>query len=193
MVRNWVAALIGVAGIVAGGLVGPAVVGSTGTMAAPPGDPALADRIAVEDLVTRYYQNFGGDAAGQFGSYYIEDAVFDVNGVISTGRAEIEALYAAMDAGGDAPATQGTFHMIISNPVVDVAGDSATAQFLWTGVMNSDIKARPQLFEQGREYDKLVRQGGKWLIAKRVVIADSGLPERFAATYQPRKDYDITQ
>jgi hypothetical protein len=25
-----------------------------------------------------------------------------------------------------------------------------------------------------------------------VVIADSGLPERFKATYQPRMDYDIT-
>jgi hypothetical protein len=24
------------------------------------------------------------------------------------------------------------------------------------------------------------------------VIADSGLPERFKATYQPRMDYDIT-
>jgi hypothetical protein len=49
------------------------------------------------------------------------------------------------------------------------------------------------LLEQGREYDLLVRQDGKWLIRKRVVIADSGLPERFKATYQPRMDYDITK
>jgi ketosteroid isomerase-like protein len=191
MNKAGIAALAAVGGIVVGALAGPAVTGAA-PKAAATAESAWADRAAIEDLVTRYYQNLGGDAAGQFGAYYTEDAVFDVNGVISTGREEIEALYAAMDSGGDAPAAQGTFHMIISNPVIDVTGDTATAQFLWTGVMNGDIKARPQLYEQGREYDLLVRQDGKWLIKKRTVIADSGLPERFAATYQPRKDYTIT-
>lgn len=191
MNKAGIATLAAIGGIVVGAFVGPAVTG-----AAPGGsgavDSALADRIAIEDLVTRYYQSLGGDAAGQFGSYYTEDAVFDVNGVVSTGREEIEGLYAAMDSEGDAPATQGTFHMIISNPVIDVDGDSATAKFLWTGVMNADVKARPALYEQGREYDLLVKRDGKWLIKKRTVIADSGLPERFAATYQPRKDYAIS-
>jgi uncharacterized protein (TIGR02246 family) len=191
MNKAGIAALAAIGGIVAGAFVGPAVTGAAPT-ASSAVDRVLADRIAIEDLVTRYYENLGADAAGQFGSYYTEDAVFDVNGEISTGREEIEALYAAMDSEGDAPATQGTFHMIISNPVIDVDGDSATAKFLWTGVMNSDVKARPVIYEQGREYDLLVRQNGKWLIKKRTVIADSGLPERFAATYQPRKDYTIT-
>ncbi len=72
-------------------------------------------------MVTRYYENFGSsDAAEAFGEYYTEDAVFDVNGVVSTGRKEIEALYTNMGEEGDAPATQGTFHMILSNPVIDV-------------------------------------------------------------------------
>jgi ketosteroid isomerase-like protein len=185
-----IAALAAIGGIMVGALAG-CDGGDAAQTAASAEQQALFDRLAIEDLVTRYYENFGGDAAGQFGSYYTENAVFDVNGVISTGREEIEALYAAMDSEGDAPAAQGTFHMIISNPVIDVDGDSATAKFLWTGVMNADIKARPQLYEQGREYDSLVRRDGKWLIRKRTVIADSGLPERFAATYQPRKDYVI--
>jgi ketosteroid isomerase-like protein len=192
MDRKSIVAIAAVGGIIVGALVGPHVPG----LAAQPTTPietTLADRMAIEDLVTRYYQNFGGDAAGQFGAYYTEDAVFDVNGVVSRGREEIEGLYASMDSEGDAPATQGTFHMLISNPVIDLRGDTATAQFLWTGVMNADIKGRPQLFEQGREYDLLVRQGGKWLIKKRTVIADSGIPERFAATYQPRQDYDVTK
>jgi len=192
MNKAGIATLAAIGGIVVGAFVGPAVTGASpggvGTI-----DGALADRIAIEDLVTRYYENLGGDAAGQFGSYYTADAVFDVNGVVSTGREEIEGLYAAMDSEGDAPATQGTFHMIISNPVIDVDGDSATAKFLWTGVMNADVKARPALYEQGREYDLLVKRDGKWLIKKRTVIADSGLPERFAATYQPRKDYTIAK
>jgi ketosteroid isomerase-like protein len=157
-------------------------------------DTALADRIAVEDLVTRYYGNFGKtDAAEAFGTYYTEDAVFDVNGIVSTGREEIEKFYADSAQEADAPAAQGAFHMLIGNPVVDVDGDTATASFTWTGIINREIGAPPELLEQGREYDQLVKRDGKWLIKKRVVIADSGLPERYAATYTPRRDYDITK
>ena len=121
MVRTWVAAAAAAGGIVVGALLGPAVVGS---VASPPATPAdsdsrLGDRIAVEDLITSYYENFGStDAAEQFGTYYTEDAVFDVNGIVSTGRKEIEGLYASMGEESDAPARQGTFHMIISNPVI---------------------------------------------------------------------------
>ncbi len=193
MVRNWVAALAAVGGIAAGALVGPHVPGLAASNQAVDADSTLADRIAIEDMVTRYYENFGNsDAAEEFGTYYTEDAVFDVNGIVSTGREAIEAFYT--DTGGDeeAPAAQGTFHMMISNPVIEVNGDTATAKFMWTGVMNTAIEGRPQLWEQGREYDLLVKQDGEWRIKKRVVIADSGLPERYAATYQPRMDYDIT-
>jgi uncharacterized protein (TIGR02246 family) len=191
MVRNWVAALAAVGGIAAGALVGPHLPG----LAASRGEPAeseLADRIAIEDLVTRYYENFGStDAAEEFATYYTEDAVFDVNGIVSTGREEIEALYADTGDDADAPAAQGAFHMMISNPVIEVDGDRATAKFLWTGVMNASLEGRPEVWEQGREYDLLVKQDGEWRIQKRVVIADSGLPERYMATYEPRLDYDI--
>jgi ketosteroid isomerase-like protein len=153
---------------------------------------ALLDRIAIEDMVTRYYANFGKeDAAEDFGAFYTEDAVFDVNGIVSQGREAIEGFYADSAEEPDAPAAQGTFHMMISNPVIDVNGDTATAEFMWTGVINRGIQEPPELLEQGREYDLLVRQDGAWRIKKRVVIADSGLPERYMATYQPRLDYDI--
>src|SRR5687768_8419287 len=189
MVRNWVAALAAVGGIAAGALVGPHVLAASGDA---PMDHSLADRIAIEDMVTRYYGNFGTqDAAEEFGTFYTEDAVFDVNGIVSTGREAIEAFYTDTGDDEEAPAAQGTFHMMISNPVIDVNGDTATAQFMWTGVMNETIEGRPVLFEQGREYDLLVKQDGEWRIKKRVVIADSGLPERYAATYEPRMDYDI--
>lgn len=185
-----IAALAAAAGIAVGALGGPLVLGSAS--ASDTANGTLADRIAIEDMVTRYYENFGSSGASEaFGEYYTEDAVFDVNGIVSTGRKEIEALYTSMGEEGDAPATQGTFHMILSNPVIDVKGDTATAKFMWTGVMNAGVENRPQLYEQGREYDLLVRQDGGWRIKKRVVIADSGLPERFKATYQPRMDYDI--
>jgi ketosteroid isomerase-like protein len=192
MVRNWVAALAALGGIAAGALAGPHVPGLAAGGGGADAGSALADRIAIEDMVTRYYGNFGKqDAADDFGAFYTEDAVFDVNGIVSTGREAIEAFYTDTGDDEEAPAALGTFHMMISNPVIDVNGDEATATFFWTGVMNTAIEDRPQLFEQGREYDLLVRQDGEWRIKKRVVIADSGLPERYKATYTPRLDYDI--
>jgi ketosteroid isomerase-like protein len=193
MVRNWVAGALALGGIAAGALVGPHVPGLAASSDAPGTASALADRIAIEDMVTRYYANFGKqDAADDFGAFYTEDAVFDVNGIVSKGRKAIEGFYTESGNEDDAPARLGTFHMMISNPVIDVNGDTATAEFMWTGVMNGAIQQRPELFEQGREYDLLVRQDGQWRIKKRTVIADSGLPDRYMATYQPRMDYNIT-
>ena len=188
MDRNWIAALAATGFALA--LGGCNQTSAQTTLSAE--QQALADRIAIEDMVTRYYGNFGKqDAADDFGAFYTEDAVFDVNGIVSTGREAIEAFYTDTGDDEEAPAAQGTFHMMISNPVIDVNGDTATAQFMWTGVMNTGIQERPLLFEQGREYDELVKQDGEWRIKKRVVIADSGLPERYKATYTPRLDYDI--
>lgn len=191
MAKNWVVAAAAIGGIAVGALVVPHVPGLAATGDATAAESTLADRIAIEDLVTRYYAHLGTDDAGAFGDYYTENAVFDVNGIVSTGRQEIEALYASMGEDADNVAAEGVFHMVLSNPVIEVEGDNATATFLWTGILNPDPKAPPQVAEHGREYDKLVKQDGKWLIAKRVVIADSALPERYAATYQPRLDYDI--
>ena len=150
----------------------------------------LLAKVAIEDLLNRYYQGFGTGDPAAFNEFYTDDAVFDVNGIVAEGKEEIEAIYAGTD--DDAPANPGTFHMVLSNLVVDVEGDTATASMLWTGVDNTDLRGPPTIREQGREYDLLVRQGSKWLIKKRVVVADSGLPESMVATYDKREDYDIT-
>jgi hypothetical protein len=153
---------------------------------------AALDRVAIVDLLSRYYGNFS-NAGADFTGYYTDDATFDVNGHVAHGRKEIEGIYKGLASTGDSPATRGTFHMLMTNPVVDVNGDSATATLLWTGILNTNVDAPPQFVEQGREYDRLVKKDGKWLIAKRVVIADSGLPDSFKDTYSPRKDYDIAK
>lgn len=156
------------------------------------GEQALLDKMAIVDLLSRYYGNFS-NAGANFTGYYTDDATFDVNGHVAHGKDAIEGIYKGLASTGDSPATRGTFHMLMTNPVVDVNGDSATATLLWTGILNTKVDAPPQFVEQGREYDRLVKKDGKWLIAKRVVIADSGLPDSFKDTYSPRKDYDITK
>ena len=151
----------------------------------------MIDRMAITDLLNRYYAEFGAESAIGFNDYYTDDAVFDVNGQVANGKAEIQKIYAGL--GEESPSNGGTFHMLMTNPVIDIKGDTATAKLLWTGILNDSIDGPPKFVEQGREYDRLVKKGGKWLIEKRVVIADSALPARYQPTYQPRLDYDIAK
>lgn len=150
---------------------------------------ALIDRMQIEELFTRYYSGLDvGDPEG-FGRYFVEDAELDVNGYVAHGFAEIAELYRAVSA--DKPRLTGQFRMILSNLVTRIEGDTATAQMLWTQTLNDTIKGPPRLIEQGREFDILERRDGRWRITKRVVIADSGLPDIFDATYTARADYKI--
>lgn len=153
---------------------------------------ALADRIAIEDMVTEYYGHLGSGESAGIEEYFTKDAVLDVNGIIASGHAEIAALYAGTSDDGDAnPAELGTFQMLLSNPRITVDGDTATAQFIWTGIINEAIQSPPRLLEQGREYDQLAKVDGKWMFTKRVIIADSGLPDSYMPTYTPRKNFTV--
>ena len=151
----------------------------------------LADHIAIQDLLNRYYEHFGGGSNQAFGDYYTDDGVMEVNGARYQGHDAIVKLYDTLGS-ETAPAAgpQTVFHMVLSNPVIDINGDTATAKLLWTGVDNpADVSQPPHLREQGREYDQLVKQDGRWLIKHRVVIADSGLPASMRATYQRQPDF----
>ncbi|HWW64845.1 MAG TPA: nuclear transport factor 2 family protein [Sphingomonadaceae bacterium] len=151
---------------------------------------ALLDRLAIQDLFSRYYLGLdAGDPEG-FGRYFVEDAELDVNGLVARGHVEIADLYRKVSA--DKPRLTGTFRMLMTNPLIEVNGDTATAQMLWTQTLNDTIKGPPRLIEQGREFDRLVKQNGRWRIVKRVVIADSGLPDLFDDTYTTRTDYTLS-
>lgn len=139
---------------------------------------ALADRIAVEDTLTRYFQHFESSAAtAAFVEYYTDDAVLDVNGLVATGRAGIAAMYAYLSQIKEAPMKQGVYRVIISNPLIEVNGAEATATVMWTGIVNNgEVSPRPTLVSNGLEHDLLVKRDGKWLIKKRVVITESPPP-----------------
>jgi hypothetical protein len=150
---------------------------------------ALLDRLLIQDLFTRYYSDLDGTNPEAFGKYFVDGAELDVNGMVVHGQKEIADLYARVRA--DKPPRTGTFRMILSNALIDVNGSTATARMLWTQVLNDSIKGAPQLVEQGREFDTLEKRNGEWRITKRVVIADSNLPDMFDATYTPREDYKL--
>jgi ketosteroid isomerase-like protein len=145
----------------------------------------LLDRIQIEDLIVKYYVDMSAGKSHDLAQYYTEDAVLDVNGAIAKGRKEIEKLYEGV-SDGDEPAFSGKMHMLLNNAIINVDGNTATAWFIWTGVINEDLKAPPRFLEQGREFDELVKVDGRWYITKRYITADSGMPEMWEKTYKPR-------
>lgn len=156
-------------------------------------ETALFDRIQIEDMLVRYYFDLSSGKSHDLAQYYTEDAVLDVNGIVSEGREKIEELYADLGAGGseEAEAAEpaeagGRGHMLLNNPIIDVNGNTATAWVIWTGIANDDLRKPPSFLEQGREYDELVKIEDRWYITKRYITSDSGLTEIWEKTYKPR-------
>ena len=97
----------------------------------------LLDRIQIEDLLTRYYYDLSMGKAHELSEYFTVDAVLDVDGTIARGHKEIAKLY-QRPAGASAPeptAQRRRGHMLLTNPVISVDGDKATAHVIWTGCL----------------------------------------------------------
>ncbi len=150
----------------------------------------LLDRIQIEDILTRYYHDLSRSNAHELSEYFTEDALLDVDGTIAKGRAEIAKLYQspAPDPKQPAPAPGRRMHMLLTNPIITLNGNTASAHVIWTGVMNEGIGKLPQIVEQGREDTELVKQNGKWLIKRRYITADGRMPNRFDKNYKPREN-----
>jgi ketosteroid isomerase-like protein len=150
----------------------------------------LLDRVQIEDLLTRYYYDLSRSNAHELSEFFAEDALLDVDGTVAKGRAEIAKLYqgSAPDPKEPAPAPNRRMHMLLTNPIIAVKGNSATAHLIWTGVMDEGIGKLPQIVEQGREDTELVKQNGKWLIKRRYITTDGRMPNRFDKYYKPREN-----
>jgi len=143
----------------------------------------LLDRAQIEDMLVDYYGQLG-KGGHDFGSYYVEDGVIDVNGLVAQGKQAIEDLYRKVAQG--TPARRGTFRMLLTNPRIVVNGNSATADVIWTGINSQTVQAKPEFVEQGREHDELVKRDGRWYFKHRVITSDGGLPAMFQKSYRQR-------
>jgi hypothetical protein len=150
----------------------------------------LLDRIQIEDLLTRYYYDLSRSNAHELSEYFTEDALLDVDGTVAKGRVEIAKLYQspAPNPKEPAPAPGRRGHMLLTNPIITINGNRATAHVIWTGVMNEGIGKLPQIFEQGREDTELVKQNGKWIIKRRYISTDGRMPNRFDKNHKPREN-----
>ncbi len=136
----------------------------------------LADRAAIEDLITSYYNHFGGGVESRVGEYYAEDGEMILGGRSYKGIDAIKGAYAAVPS--DAPQRRSyALNILISNLVVKVSGDTATARLVFTETTTEKQGEPPKLLVQGREFDTLVKRNGRWLISKRQILGPTGIPE----------------
>lgn len=144
---------------------------------------ALLDRAKIENLIADYYSNLGS-GSHKFGDFYLEDSILDVDGTVAQGKKPIEDLY--KKAAAEGPPRKGTFRMLLTNLNIVVNGATATADVIWTGINSETVRSTPQLVEQGREHDELVKRNGRWFFKHRVISSDGGLSGYFEKNYKPR-------
>jgi len=96
------------------------------------------DRMAIEEVFVRYYSGLGSGDPGGFGGFFADEAELDVNGIVCRTKEEIAALY--RDVAADKPNLTGTFRMMLTNLFIEIDGDTAKAQMLWTQTINDKLK-----------------------------------------------------
>jgi hypothetical protein len=150
----------------------------------------LADRAAIEDLFNDYYAQFGPNSRHDFMSYFTTDGRLEVNGLVANGFDEIKKMYAQAGAGGEAKAPKaegavpdGISEMMFTNLRIQLQGDKAVATMLWHSVHSDKLTSAPKVTEYGRERTELVKQKGRWLISKRVILSEGGMPEGLLKSY----------
>jgi hypothetical protein len=81
---------------------------------------------------------------------------------------------------------KGVSEMMYTNLNIDLQGDKAVATLLWHSIQSDLLTSPPKVTEYGRERTELVKQAGRWLISKRVILTEGGMPEGMLKSY-PRQ------
>jgi len=135
----------------------------------------LVERAKIEDLLTRYYYGLGHGSADSFSAFYADDAELILGPNSYRGKQGIADAYRS--AGQDDSRRKAfAFTVTLSNPLVIVHGDTATAQLIFTEFIIDTQGAAPRVLEQGREYDDLVKVNGQWCFKRRQILPGTQSP-----------------
>ena len=138
----------------------------------------LVDRLQIEDLITRYYNNFGRENAENFADFYADDAELILGERHFKGRDGIMEAYGR--APGQAPRprpTRFSFIVTVSNPLIAVHGETATAQLVYTEYVIEKQGDPLKVTTQGKEYGTFVRVNGHWRYKTRQIKSGPEPPE----------------
>jgi uncharacterized protein (TIGR02246 family) len=139
----------------------------------------LEDVIEIQQLFVSYGHCLDRGDFAAYAQLFAEDGEFMMGPVgRAHGREEIEAVMARTFGGG-----VGSLVHLITNPVINLDGDRATSDVMWT-VVARGADGQPVLSMVGRHKDDLVREGGRWLFQRRrgLIEIPSSMP---GATERP--------
>lgn len=137
----------------------------------------LVDRALIQDLITRYYNNFGRENAENFADFYAQDAELILGTRSFKGRDGILEAYGRAPGQKPRPPRQSySFIVTISNPLIVVHGTTATAQLVFTEYVIDKQGEAPRVTSQGREYGTFVKAGGRWLYKTRQIAGGAEPP-----------------
>ena len=147
---------------------------------ATPGDPSLAARLQrLEDIeeIRTLLLDYGRFLDARDLPAYSRLFARDGEWVGGFGSAQGPAgILAFMEKNlGTGPNRGNTYH-ILSNFVIDVKGDTATAWSRWTFITPA-ADGKPVISQAGRYDDTLVRENGRWRFKRRVASNDIPAPK----------------
>ena len=139
----------------------------------------LVDRLQIEDLITRYYNNFGRENAENFADFYADDAELILGDRHFKGRDGIMQAYGR--APGQAPRPPPppcySFIVLIGNPLIVVHSQTATAQLVYTEYVIEKQGDPVKVITQGKEYGTFVKVDGRWRYKTRQIKGGTELPD----------------
>ena len=138
---------------------------------------SLIDRAQIQDLITRYYYNFGKQGAESFSDFYAEDGELILGTTHFKGTAGIAKAYQRAAGSGGPRRNAYSFNVTISNPLIVVHGDTATSQLIYTEFLMEKQGDAPRLLTQGREYATFVKVHGQWRYKVRQIKGGTEPPE----------------
>ena len=122
----------------------------------------LEDRDAIHQLFVDYGRHLDNGDIDAYAALFTEDGEVLLGPVGRTqGRENIRALMGRVLAD-----RVGSSYHVISSPRVELDGDRATSEVMWT-VIQRDPDGKPRLTSLGRHVDQLRRENGVWRIAVR--------------------------
>ena len=127
----------------------------------------LEDRDAIHQLFIDYGRHLDAGDVDAYSELFARDGEVQLGPMgRAKGRESIRALMAKVLDGR----VGGSYH-VISSPAVQLDGDLAISQVMWT-VISRDPDGTPRLTMCGRHLDELVREDGAWKIARRRGLVD---------------------
>jgi hypothetical protein len=139
----------------------------------------IVDRLQIQDLITRYYNNFGRENAENFADFYADDAELILGERHFKGKNGIMEAYgrAPGQAPRPPPPPRYSFIVAVDNPLIVVHGATATAQLVFTEYVIEKQGDPVKVITQGKEYSTFVKVDGHWRYKTRQIKGGTEPPE----------------